>query len=329
MVSARAVKRRVARSRFERLRDVVDFYSFQDGIPRKSLTGAEGIFKAVRSGHSPLVKDLIMSGAPTNWYQNGNTPLLQAVCMGHLEFVTILLAAGAGGHREGKDCNAALREAARQGYTEISRSLICAGANVNARNQDKDSALTLAVDNNHVKVVSNLIENKADVNIQRRWQQTPLHLMDPKEVRSVREELRKVRQSSQMNLKQANEILDYVVTIEDIVRLKAFEQVDAKDFDFVVESLEKLKEMAKENLGHAKEIVDIVAETSSLLAGFFQMDAQDVQKFRENMVRLHEIVEKKITQDREIIDTMAQNSIKLKMYTKSFQETESASETVF
>ncbi|GFR49179.1 hypothetical protein Agub_g11202, partial [Astrephomene gubernaculifera] len=89
--------------------------------------------------------------------KDGNTPLLVAVCEGHVAVVEALLAAGAEREARNKESLTPLLAAAGEGRTKLVEALLAAGANREARSKSGGTPLTAASAGNHTETVEALL----------------------------------------------------------------------------------------------------------------------------------------------------------------------------
>lgn len=124
------------------------------------------IHKATENGNLTIVKGLVAAGADISLMSyDAQTPLVIAVCGGHLELVKFFL-------EEGCDPNGSqtpaleslLHLAAERGYYDISVELIDAGVNVNHEDITETTPLQCAASNGHVNIMKLLLNAGADIN---------------------------------------------------------------------------------------------------------------------------------------------------------------------
>jgi len=155
------------------------FISFQDGKLKLDFKSSKQLFTAIKLTHLSLAALLLESGIPTDYYFQGECPLVEATCQGSLECVLAVIKSRPAWEFRKTD-HLALREAVRREFVEICWVLICNGANTNIRNRDGEFALLLAAYNGNEAILKILLKAGADINQQSNSGDTALHLASEK-----------------------------------------------------------------------------------------------------------------------------------------------------
>ena len=124
------------------------------------------IFYYIVNNDIQSVKNYIDSGYDLNIQYIGYTPLIYAVHCNKIEFVKLLLNAGADIDKKNDNGNTALISAAYNGNIEIVELLLNAGAYINKQNNVGDTALIFATLNNNYELVKFLLNAGADIDKQ-------------------------------------------------------------------------------------------------------------------------------------------------------------------
>ncbi len=119
--------------------------------------------KAVKSGKTDAVGDLIKRGADVNVKSNDGWTAL--MCTHLVDIARLLIENGADIHARGSEDQTPLIHACRYGYTPIARLLIEKGAVIDARNKEGYTALIEAALNGCANAALLLIESGANLNL--------------------------------------------------------------------------------------------------------------------------------------------------------------------
>lgn len=131
--------------------------------------GANSIYAlrcASREGNKEMIDTLIKAGADVNMNMHGLTPLLGAVCHGHLEVVKLLLDHGAdiNAKTSGSAWGNALPAAMDPERIDIARLLLKRGADVNVEGGCYGNVLQTAIYFNNIEMVKTLLfDERVDV----------------------------------------------------------------------------------------------------------------------------------------------------------------------
>ena len=126
------------------------------------------LIKAGRYNDVSRVKELLAHGANVNFraLTDGDTPLIEATSLGHLDIVKLLLAYRADVNFRDPDGESALIIASENGHLNIAELLLAYRADVNFRDNDGYTALMVASENGHLNVVELLLSKGADPDLQ-------------------------------------------------------------------------------------------------------------------------------------------------------------------
>lgn len=127
------------------------------------------------------LKTLLNKGASANEkyiHLNNSTPLHEAISIGNVEILKILLDAGADLSVVIDKNETVLNQAMDPCYANIDviETLVTAGADLNSKNELGDTLLHLGAEENGIQLVKHLLLQGADVNSRESENRTPLHL---------------------------------------------------------------------------------------------------------------------------------------------------------
>lgn len=127
---------------------------------------SQSVRAAARHGDLKELKECLAKGMHVNDPDDdGSTPLLMAVCYGHIECVEALLEAGADPSLSGKHGITPVFFACQEGHVSCLTQLIAKGGDLNTPNsQDGGTPLYIASSKNNAECVELLIHAGADVN---------------------------------------------------------------------------------------------------------------------------------------------------------------------
>jgi len=130
---------------------------------------------AAHKGHIEIFTCLLPRFDVSVQNERGDTPLDFAARAGNNEIVQLLLNAGAGVQRSGKDGETPLHWAAWNGHVDVVKTLIAANGDVSARKDNGATPLHWAAWRGHKEVLMLLLDAGANVSAQYSSGETPLH----------------------------------------------------------------------------------------------------------------------------------------------------------
>ena len=141
--------------------------------------GDTALICAARMAHVEALRLLAAVGAnPNLCNSNGYVPLKYAAELGDVLMLEVLLGAGANPDfqhlQDGSVVDTALICAARGGHAEVTQKLIEADSDLNLPNSYRDTPLIYAADRGHLSVVHVLLKALADANLQSCFHKTAL-----------------------------------------------------------------------------------------------------------------------------------------------------------
>ena len=131
----------------------------------KAYGAEEGLPAAAMLGDKTKAQRLLEAGSDVDVKsQDGLTPLMGAVKMGHADVVKLLLDKGANVNATNQMDGTPLMVASEMGHADVVKLLLDRGASVNAQDKHGWSALMMASGKHHLPVVRELLSRGADVN---------------------------------------------------------------------------------------------------------------------------------------------------------------------
>ncbi len=140
----------------------------QQGVNPNGLTGPLGdsaLAQAVRLGDVESVRLLLDAGADPDLKAAGYTPLVLAALRGHARIVALLLKAGADPDRKAGDGNTPLTAAAGMDRVDCLRALLAARPDITLFNREGRTALSIAAMEGFEEAVRVMLEAGVDPNV--------------------------------------------------------------------------------------------------------------------------------------------------------------------
>ncbi|MGY0036195.1 ankyrin repeat domain-containing protein [Pedobacter sp. NJ-S-72] len=120
------------------------------------------IFKIITSNDTLSLKQWIAEGNNLEIRNNkGETPLISATYVNHIEMAKLLIEAGADVNAQDKMLNSSFLYAGASGYLDILKLCIKAGADYKVFNRYYGTALIPACERGHTAVVAELLKDKS------------------------------------------------------------------------------------------------------------------------------------------------------------------------
>ena len=142
-----------------------------------SLGAKPQLTKAAANRQEKIINGLLQAGVdPDITDLHGQTALMHASILGHMNVVKILLQWGANPNKEDLQGQTPLHKAAIWGCKNVAIQLIFAGAELNKTDLWGQTPLLVAVGNNKKEIVQLLVDSGADQTIARENGTTPIYL---------------------------------------------------------------------------------------------------------------------------------------------------------
>jgi len=157
------------------LKQVNDLLEAGFEFSAQTQDGDTALHWAAHKGHVEIFTCLLHKFDVSVQNERGDTPLDFAARAGNNKIVQLLLDAGAGTQRTGKDGETPLHWAAWNGHVDVGRTLIAANADVSACKDNGATPLHWAAWRGHKELLMLLLDAGANVSAQYSNGETPLH----------------------------------------------------------------------------------------------------------------------------------------------------------
>ena len=129
--------------------------------------GRTPLFFSAANGNIDAVKFLVENGANLEIaeYDMGNTPLMAAISINHMEMCLYLISKGANIHAKNKNGDTPIHFAAILGNYSMLKLLHRLGGDINEKNNDGNSCILYAVGNNFIECFKYLIDLEINLDV--------------------------------------------------------------------------------------------------------------------------------------------------------------------